>query len=111
MTHEKMPEALRKIAHYNDDHLTATEIATVYSACDELECQHAEIQRLREEVEGLRKDAEMLQFMSDAYLCVDFRYGEPACEVIVFEMPKGSSYCGDLKTDLARIMQSTKEQP
>lgn len=110
MTHKKMPEALRLAEMLLSGAAMIPEI-DLPEAASELRRQHAEIQRLRAEVEGLRKDAEMLQFMSDAYLCADFRYGEPACEVMVFEMPKGSRYCGDLKTDLERIMQSTKEQP
>lgn len=110
MTNKQMPEALIFAGERPD---SSSEDLTYWAweAEQLIRDQHTEMQRLRAEVEGLRKDAEMLQFMSDAYLCVDFRYGEPACEVIVFEMPKGSSYCGDLKTDLARIMQSTKEQP
>lgn len=57
-------------------------------------------------LESAQKDAARITWMQEQYLCADFRYGEPACEVIVIEMPRGSRVCGDLRTDIDAAMQS-----
>lgn len=49
MTHEKMPEALRLAEHLKNFRSFPDDIA----AAAELERQHAEIERLRAEVDGL----------------------------------------------------------
>jgi hypothetical protein len=57
-------------------------------------------------LESAQKDEARIAWMQEHYLCADFRYGEPACEVIVIEMPRGSRVCGDLRTDIDAAMQS-----
>lgn len=76
MTHEKMPEALRLADALEQSvqcypQMSEDEPGGYYSEIDqtmdfaaaELRRQHAEIEWLREEVNGLRKDAERLDFL------------------------------------------------
>ena len=70
--------------------------------------QHcATIDAMQSRIEALEKDAEMLDWMQKQYLCADFRYGEPATEAIVIEIPRGSRVCGNLRQDVQAAM--TKE--
>lgn len=49
-------------------------------------------------------DAALLHWMSENYLSVDFAWGDPATTVLVIEVPKGTSACGDLRTDVLAAM-------
>lgn len=67
---------------------------------------HNVVIELLDRLEDAEKDAARIKWMQEQYLCADFRYGDPACEVIVIEMPRGSRVCGDLRTDIDAAMQS-----
>lgn len=64
-----------------------------------------QIEDMQARIDELSKDAAMVDWMQENYLCADFRYGDPVCEVIVIEMPKGSSVCGDLRIDIGNAMK------
>lgn len=56
----------------------------------------AQIAQVRE----LARDRDTVDWLSKHYIGPDFRYGDPACEVVVIEMPAGKSYCGDFRLDM-----------
>lgn len=64
-----------------------------------------EMKAMQARIDELSKDAAMVDWMQENYLCADFRYGDPVCEAIVIEMPKGSSVCGDLRIDIGNAMK------
>lgn len=76
----------------------------------------AEINKLRTEnkelqsrLESLEKDSARIDWMQENYLCADFKYGDPATEVVVIEFPKKSRYRGDLRIDVDAAMQSANK--
>lgn len=52
------------------------------------------------QVRELGRDQDMVDWLSKNYVGPDFRYGDPAIEVVVIEMPAGKSYCGDFRQDM-----------
>lgn len=66
------------------------------------------LRALLSELEVAREDVKRVQYMQENYIGADFKYGEPACEVIVIEMPKGSSVCGDLRIDIDAARKEQK---
>lgn len=76
---------------------------------DQLDKQHSMQAKMHAEaaskVAELEKDAARLDWMQENYICADFRYGEPATEVIVIEIPRGARVCGDLRVDIDTAMQ------
>lgn len=56
-----------------------------------------------------QKDSQIVDFMAENYLGPDFRWGEPATEVVVIEMPRKQSYCGDFRADMETAMAKAKE--
>ena len=65
------------------------------------------VKELQSRLEQAEKDSEILEWMASRYLCADFRYGEPATEAIVIEIPRGSRVFGNLRQDIQAAM--TKE--
>lgn len=55
-------------------------------------------------------DAEILAFLAKGYIGPDFRWGDPATEVIVIEMPKGCGYRGDFRTDVTAALATQAKQ-
>lgn len=49
---------------------------------------------------AVQQDAERMDWLAEQYIGPDFRWGDPVTEVVVIEMPKGGSYCGDFRADI-----------
>lgn len=64
-----------------------------------------EHKRALERIAELEQDAARLDWMQENFICADFRYGEPATEVIAIEMPRGARVCGDLRVDIDAAMK------
>lgn len=55
-------------------------------------------------------DTQIVDFLAKNYIGVDFRWGEPTTEVIIIEMPRGCSYSGDFRKDVATAMAAQEKQ-
>ena len=55
-------------------------------------------------------DTHIVDFLAKNYIGVDFKWGEPTTEVIIIEMPRGCSYSGDFRKDVATAMAAQEKQ-
>lgn len=55
------------------------------------------------------EDAALLDWMQKQYLGADFAWGDPATSVIVIEIPRKASVCGNLRKDIAAARAQQQE--
>lgn len=72
---------------------------------DGIAARDATIKYQDQRIAELEKDSARLNWMQENYLCADFRYGDPATEVLVIEIPRCTRVCGDLRVDVDTAMQ------
>jgi hypothetical protein len=108
MTNKQIPEALRLAASLRQESektSSGVKYSTAKNSAKELERQHAAIERLRAEVEGLQAENNVLCEALSAYIM--FKNDARIIEGNFHWLPDGES----VEEIIDAALQSTKEQP